>query len=53
MYASAHAADYFTPGSNYSTQIDNDYNAPELIIDLDKALECFASDLKTKHAAFL
>ena len=27
--------------------------APELIIDLERALECFAKDLKTKQAAFL
>lgn len=53
MYAKAHAADYLTPGSNSSTQIANDSRAPELMIDFDRALECLARDLNTKHAAFL
>jgi hypothetical protein len=53
MYAKAQAADYFTPGSNYYTQIAKDYKAPQLIIDFESALECFASDLNTKQAAFL
>ena len=53
MYAKAHAADYLTPGSNSYTQIASDSRAPEFIIDFDKALECLAKDLKTKHAAFL
>lgn len=53
MQARAHAADYLAPGSNYSTQIDKDSKAPELMIDLERALECLAKDLKTKQAAFL
>jgi hypothetical protein len=46
-------ADYFTPGSNSSTHIANDYNTPLFIIAFESELECFAKDLKTKQAAFL
>ena len=53
IYANAQAADYFTPGSNYYTQIVNDYNTPLLIIAFDNELECFANERRTKHAAFL
>ncbi len=53
IYAKAHAADYLTPGSNYSTQIVNESSTPLLMIALDNALECFANDLNTKQAAFL
>lgn len=49
----AQEADYLTPGSNYSTQITSDSSAPELMIALERALECLAKDLSTKHAAFL
>jgi hypothetical protein len=30
-----------------------DYRAPEFIMAFERALECLAKDLKTKHAAFL
>jgi hypothetical protein len=53
MYASAQIADYFTPGSNSSTQIAKDSKTPLLMIAFDNELECFANDLRTKHAAFL
>ena len=53
IYANAHAADSFTPGSNYYTQIAKLSRAPLLIIDFDNELECFANDLNTKQAAFL
>jgi hypothetical protein len=53
IYANAQAADYLTPGSNYSTQIAKESKTPLFIIDFDNALECLANDLKTKHAAFL
>lgn len=53
MYANAQIADYFTPGSNSYTHIANESKTPLLIIAFDKELECFANDLKTKHAAFL
>ena len=53
MYAKAHAADSFTPGSNYSTQIAKDSKAPLLMMDFERELECFARDLRTKQAAFL
>ena len=53
MYAKAQIADYLTPGSNYYTQIANESKAPLFIIAFDNELECFAKDLKTKHAAFL
>ena len=53
IYANAHAADSFTPGSNYSTQIAKDYKAPLLMMDFESELECFAKDRRTKQAAFL
>lgn len=53
IYAKAHEADYFTPGSNSSTQMARLSKAPLFIIDFDNALECLAKDLKTKQAAFL
>ena len=52
-YAKAQIADYFTPGSNSSTQIAKDSKTPLLMIALANELECFANDLSTKHAAFL
>jgi hypothetical protein len=42
-----------TPGSNYYTQITKESRAPELIMAFERALECFANERKTKHAAFL
>lgn len=53
MYANAQIADYFTPGSNYYTQIANESNTPLFIIAFDNELECFANERNTKHAAFL
>lgn len=53
MYANAQIADYFTPVSNYYTQMANDSRAPLLMIAFDNELECFANDLNTKQAAFL
>jgi hypothetical protein len=53
MYARAQDADYLTPGSNSYTQTAKLYKAPLLIIDFDRELECLASDLSTKQAAFL
>jgi hypothetical protein len=53
MQARAHAADSLTPGSNSSMQTTSDYRAPELMMDLERALECLAIDRRTKQAAFL
>lgn len=53
IYANAHAADSLTPGSNYYMHMTRESRAPELIIDFESALECFAKDLRTKQAAFL
>jgi hypothetical protein len=53
MQANAHAADYLTPGSNSSIQTANESTAPELTMAFAKESECLATDLSTKHAAFL
>lgn len=53
IYDNAHAAAYFTVGSNSYKQTTKAYNAPESTTAFASWVECFATALKTNAAAFL
>jgi hypothetical protein len=53
IYESAHAADSLTVGSNYSRHTTRAYNAPESTTAFASCVECLATALRTKAAAFL
>ena len=53
MKESAQAAASLTVGSNSSRQTTNAYKAPESTTAFASWVECFATALRTKAAAFL
>lgn len=53
MYDRAHAAAYFTVGSNSYKHTTNAYRAPESTTAFASCVECLATALRTKAAAFL
>lgn len=53
MYDKAHAADSLTVGSNSSRQTTSASKAPESTTAFASCVECLATALNTKAAAFL
>jgi hypothetical protein len=53
MYERAHAADYLTVGSNSSRHTTRASKAPESTTAFASWVECLATALRTKAAAFL